>query len=514
MKNLKRNILALFLLVGMSLIYQSCQKDQIIGNTSNVISNSNSTIKKVSFDELKAKVSLEKSLKLIEGKLDLNKSRDITSNDGSFTIMTDEILEASNGLYSSYTFRLKTPTDPLSTFENFVLYPNSNNSFDYYLYKFKYNSNLPKEFPYDVSYFLVDANQIDTENFNNLKTMGYYIDNSGCLMYGYMICLVDADCFIATPITVWCPGGGGGSSSSGDSGTTGGSGSSGPTGTNTGVEGGTGGSTGYSGGGGVGTSNSGSNQTVSTTPIALNIPYTETVLQALSLTNNLTSEIQAWIENPVNYLNVKKLATFLTTNNSSPEAVGFVSLALNNISVISSLSNENGNLVLNLNNGDSIIFNPQINATNSIIFNNSLEEIINYLRINNTSPTEMFTIDVPQNLNRKVGLFKWDFFTTTLNFYIGQNIDPNGSLNNYANYEVTDLSTALTGTTIAQQYENITYNVTKIPNLNKARVDSYGVFSYFIFWEGIGTVYRQALHFQMDLKMSNGDVLFGIKFYN
>ena len=111
---------------------------------------------------MKENALIKESLDVIDSQFDFNKTiksnpskkqgkqttsalaDPIKSKDNRFTILTDEILEVSTDTTKVYTFRIETPTDTLSKFENFVIHKWSNNKIEYYIYKYNYLDKNPR----------------------------------------------------------------------------------------------------------------------------------------------------------------------------------------------------------------------------------------------------------------------------------------------------------------------------------------------------------------------------------
>lgn len=160
-------------------------------------------VSNISLKELKKKSSLTKSLKLLNNKFDFyKKSKKISSNDGSFTLLTENILKTTKDSITSYTFLIKTPTDSTSSFENFVLIQ-YRDKIQYVLYKYKQNQNN-ELFPYDITSQIVNSNQIDKEQFNFSK-IGYYMGTDGCLWYTEKWTNPQGEVVWRTPVLIFCP---------------------------------------------------------------------------------------------------------------------------------------------------------------------------------------------------------------------------------------------------------------------------------------------------------------------
>lgn len=125
-KNFKNFLKLGILLFGISILVTNCQKeDYFIEKTAPVENSNNLTIKKVSLNELKENKQLRTSLSKIEKHLDVakqqNENSKIDATDNSFSILTDEILQATTDHSEAYTFKIETPMHPEATFENFII---------------------------------------------------------------------------------------------------------------------------------------------------------------------------------------------------------------------------------------------------------------------------------------------------------------------------------------------------------------------------------------------------------
>lgn len=110
MKKLKlKNYLKLgTLLLGISLIFTNCQKEDDFKQT-HLNSESNYKFSKLTFNQFEEKSDsktlnfIDPSLDFVKERIDIN-SRDIISNDGSFTISTEEIIEVTTDTTATYIF--------------------------------------------------------------------------------------------------------------------------------------------------------------------------------------------------------------------------------------------------------------------------------------------------------------------------------------------------------------------------------------------------------------------------
>jgi hypothetical protein len=158
-KKRPQNYLKLVMLViGVSLLLTTCERedtDFIAYFPSEQSIEKGYTVKSVNLETVKENELVQESLELISSQFDFNKASKtppsknngayttsaladpIKSKDNSFTILTDEILEVSTDSTKVYTFRIETSTKPDSYFENFVIHKKSNDSIDYFIYRYK-----------------------------------------------------------------------------------------------------------------------------------------------------------------------------------------------------------------------------------------------------------------------------------------------------------------------------------------------------------------------------------------
>ncbi|HHC78604.1 MAG TPA: hypothetical protein ENK46_01890, partial [Flavobacteriia bacterium] len=94
---LKNYVITVLLLFGISLVLVNCEKETVFEDgISSLEGMPKIQVKTVSLVELQQKETLGKKLQGIAKVLDVaknNQKSGITSNDGSFTILTDEIVE-------------------------------------------------------------------------------------------------------------------------------------------------------------------------------------------------------------------------------------------------------------------------------------------------------------------------------------------------------------------------------------------------------------------------------------
>ena len=121
------------LFFGISLCVVNCQQDDLISNYQLKKSETEITVKKLSLIDLQQKQKLQKPLQKLAKVFDINKNKAssyktkgnynarVDANDGSFTILTDEIVQVTTDSTETYSFLIETPTVATSEFENFIL---------------------------------------------------------------------------------------------------------------------------------------------------------------------------------------------------------------------------------------------------------------------------------------------------------------------------------------------------------------------------------------------------------
>jgi hypothetical protein len=186
-KNRLKNYLKLgVLLFGVSLLLTTCERedtDFIAHSPSEQSVEKGYTVKSVSLEAVKENELIKNSLEVIASQFDFNKVSEtptsknngsyttsaladpIKSKDNSFTILTDEILEVSTDSTKVYTFRIETPTKAESYFENFVIHKKSNDSIDYFIYRYKKIGPAIEQL--SMSKERVSSDQINVSDFDD-----------------------------------------------------------------------------------------------------------------------------------------------------------------------------------------------------------------------------------------------------------------------------------------------------------------------------------------------------------
>ena len=325
--------------------------------------NSEIIIQSISFKELQRKEHLKQKIEAIKTSFDISQiqKNGIYSNDGSFTILTDTIIETINqDSIRRYSFLIETPTDSTSVFENFVIKEELDDEYSFWILRFKYNL---ESFAFDITYQQVDENQININDFDNyLKQHAYFVFDD-CLYISYWIYYKTNGYWgWSTPLLVTCGGGGGSGSSGGssnndpdpenpfeggsidpfDTGTSGGSGNSGNT---------------NSGGTGI-------NQPAT---IDYSIPLAGVLSGEDPFGNSVEfTTMLAYIRDSLNILQVEGLFLFLLENNLSEEAISFVNL------VMEALENGNYNSIQDYLNNLVIVESPEPSTSIEIDLQNDI----------------------------------------------------------------------------------------------------------------------------------------------
>lgn len=234
----------LVLFFSITLLFVNCQKDDDFKDLK-IDSKSSFKFNNLSLKDLQQKKNLQQSLNKISKNFDVNKSKSnkgdsssrLDAEDGSFTILTEEIYEVTTDSSVTYSFKIETPILQTSSFENFILEIKNDTVINYYISSYQLISNPQEEdFPYTISFLPVDENLINIENLNTqLNNRILSVFSGGCT---YLFETTD-DCACnggsaLILLDSWCGGGGGSASSgTGNSGTSSSGGGGGSTGNNT-----------------------------------------------------------------------------------------------------------------------------------------------------------------------------------------------------------------------------------------------------------------------------------------
>lgn len=190
---MKKTITILLLLAVFGTLLVNCEKEQvIIDDNSQLNVEAEVKFKKVTIDYLQQKEVLGEKLEVISSAFDIEKNdfkkkSGITANDDSFTVLTDEILEILTDSTEAYSFKIQTPTDINSAFENFVI-EKIDDDYRYWIYRYTKEEEINDDnetFPYTFKRQAVNEEQINTNSFKNfLKNAIHYDEESGCI---YMV---------------------------------------------------------------------------------------------------------------------------------------------------------------------------------------------------------------------------------------------------------------------------------------------------------------------------------------
>jgi hypothetical protein len=190
--NLKNYVITVLLLFGISLVLVNCEKETVFEDgISSLEGMPKIQVKTVNLAELQQKETLSKKLQGIAKVLDVaknNQKSGITSNDGSFTILTDEIVEVTTDATEAYTFRIETPTDSTAIFENFVIEKVAD-TYRFWIYRFFENESGTEDTespPYQFTKQRVTEEAINASDLLLFtKDYYYYEAETGCLFFFY-----------------------------------------------------------------------------------------------------------------------------------------------------------------------------------------------------------------------------------------------------------------------------------------------------------------------------------------
>ncbi|PCI11700.1 MAG: hypothetical protein COB73_01595 [Flavobacteriaceae bacterium] len=319
--NLAANFKPYLLLICLSFFLFNCDTGEVIEEVS-VIENeeiyleesntpSDLLAQRISLEQLQQNQDLSKTIESISNLFDINNTKKedrnyerVDATDGSFVILTEEILQVSTDSTTVYTFKIETPTDPSSSFENFAIDISNDSIIRFYIYKYFYNETSEDDFKYTYSYSEVDENIVDITSFDGFLSR---VDEGGCsVTYFCQLCSNGwchddgSPCAVNGSTSIYyvsCIGGGGPGNPSGGDADTGDDTSSGGDGSE--------------GGGGVpaDTSNTGddSEDSPSTTGV---LPPTRAQILT-SLLGELTEEQIEWANSGLNRTAAEQLINYL-----------------------------------------------------------------------------------------------------------------------------------------------------------------------------------------------------------
>lgn len=233
-----RNYLKIGILIfGISLLFQSCSKDEIIDLQE--FKNNNIIVESVSFNEIESNPLFGNIISSKTSKIDIYKSKTSSKskNYNDYNILTDDISKASYKEYQAYTFRIKNPNQPLFTFDNYIIQKNHDGTIEEFILRYEYDQlefvkNNSKKF-LSVSKFDTDYNFIssssDTSAISNKSSSKSSLSakSSGDCTVNFVvyhripdgrefvfregsICQHPGECTVIIEYTITCTGGGGG----------------------------------------------------------------------------------------------------------------------------------------------------------------------------------------------------------------------------------------------------------------------------------------------------------------
>ena len=94
-------------------------------------------INEISFETFSSKNKFKKITTSISKNNKLINTKNITSNDSSFTIVTDKVITATIDSIVNYTFEIINPNLPTGTFDNFIVTEVNNNQPYYSIYRYE-----------------------------------------------------------------------------------------------------------------------------------------------------------------------------------------------------------------------------------------------------------------------------------------------------------------------------------------------------------------------------------------
>lgn len=292
-----------FLLFNVLLF--TCQKDDFENQGQNESQNIGHKVKGISLNEFQQNSKLQKPLKKISKFFDIKKTKSknkasnsnsnidsnskIDANNGSFTILTDQIIEVTTDSTATYSFLIENPTDFTSEFENFVIEIKHDSLINYYILRYNLKNELNDEFPYDITLEVLDESIIDSGIIlNELNSKKVYFTLGNCIFMFEDCACPDGMVFISA----WCLGSSGGTG-------TGGTGDGENTGSGENPEGG------GSGGGGTPPK---PDETIEMSDYAIVQPSPKLDVLKCLIEDSLTAEQVNWINHPDNEYAVKGMA--------------------------------------------------------------------------------------------------------------------------------------------------------------------------------------------------------------
>jgi len=483
MRTLKFLSIALILIVGMILTIQSCQKDESFIQTESSIEKFN--VKTISYNDFINTHNLSKLISSIDDLSDLDSDfQKLNSSDNSFSINTDNIIVVESDSTLTYSFLVDQQLSQNHTFENFIVEFLTENEYTFKLIGYTYNPNAQNEnFPYAIEMIEIGNDAFDIQELLNTKDL--YFDGECLWNYYYDdVCGCEYLQFLGCPVEDNVADGEGSAGSYSNGSSSSGSPFSGSY---------SGGSYGGSSSGGA--SYNGYHSPNNGTGYGINLNTISSLTKTLHLS---TEEINFLDEHPDFAF---AIAAFLDQHPNSPEANSFANFAVENRSLINSLSLVNGNLVLNLNNGGQLSLLPSGEQTYTTLTN--LSQLESYLSsFNQISDTEFSVLNYT---GTAVTNFKGKFGTSVLPVYI--NANDNSQLQNLSQpYNVTSLNTYLSGFTPGLSWSQNSFDVTSI-NTFTVKIDVLGTYDIGISIEGIDLQYNENHHLNLYLNKETGNAI-------
>ncbi|MCX2680583.1 hypothetical protein OOZ15_11580 [Galbibacter sp. EGI 63066] len=175
----------LLFLLCITLLFTNCEKDDVYHKEALSEEKLDILVKNVSLSEIQEDALLSSAIENIETRFDYvgkkGAASKIKPSDGGFTILTDEIVKITKNHKTTYTFRIETPTDQRSTFENFVIKKLNSQKIQFYIYRYKENTgDYSNYMPYIITREKVDSNQINEGAFDGYLNKVLYDSSSDC----------------------------------------------------------------------------------------------------------------------------------------------------------------------------------------------------------------------------------------------------------------------------------------------------------------------------------------------
>ena len=236
-QNLKNYLKIGILILGISLFFQSCSKDEIIDLQE--FKNNNLLVESVSLNEIEDNPLFGNIISSKASKIDIYKSKTSSTSKSTndYSILTDDISKASYKEYEAYTFRIKNTDQPLFTFDNYVIQKNHDGTIEEFILRYEYDQlefvkNNSKKFlsvsKFDTDYNFISSNN-DTSAVSNKSSSKNSLSakSSGDCTITFVVyhripdgrefvweqgsvCQHPGECDVIIEYTINCPPGGGG----------------------------------------------------------------------------------------------------------------------------------------------------------------------------------------------------------------------------------------------------------------------------------------------------------------